>query len=72
MFKLNAKSDADLLLYSLSHFECDGHTVHMLTQGGLLPPVLYNEVLIVLTRTFQSTLLGGQVIWMSLKPFSLY
>ena len=32
MFKLNAKFDADLLLYMLSHFECDGHTGHMLTQ----------------------------------------
>ena len=31
MFKLNAEFDADLLLCSLSHFECDGHTVHMLT-----------------------------------------
>ena len=30
--------DADSLLYSLSHFECDGHTVHMLTQGHLPPP----------------------------------
>ena len=38
MFKLNTKSDADLLLYSLSHFECDTHTVHMLNQGCLLPP----------------------------------
>ena len=37
MFKLNAKSDADSLLYSLSHFECDGHTVHMLRH--LLPPL---------------------------------
>ena len=35
MFKLNAKSDADLL----SHFECDGHTVHMLTQQRPLPPL---------------------------------
>ena len=26
MFKLNAKSDADSLLYSLSHFECEAHT----------------------------------------------
>ena len=39
MFKLNAKFDADLLLYSLSHFECDGHTVHMLTQWCLPPPL---------------------------------
>ena len=27
------------LLYSLSHFECDDHTVHMLTQWRLLPPL---------------------------------
>ena len=32
MFKLNAKLDADSLLNLLSPFECDGHTVHMLTQ----------------------------------------
>ena len=36
MFKLNAKFDADSLLYWLSHFECDGHTVHMLN-GMYLP-----------------------------------
>ncbi|KAF6073451.1 hypothetical protein HJG60_009575 [Phyllostomus discolor] len=39
MFKLNAKFGADLLLYSLSHFECDSHTVHMLTQWCPLPPL---------------------------------
>ena len=39
MFKLNAKSDADSLLYSLSHFECDCHTLHMPTQWCLLPPL---------------------------------
>ena len=38
MFKLNAKSDADSLLYSLSHFECDNHTVYMLTQWRLPLP----------------------------------
>ena len=27
------------IAYSLSHFECYGHTVHMLTQGCLLPPL---------------------------------
>ena len=37
MFKLNAKLDADSLLYSLSHFECDGHPVNMVTQQCLLP-----------------------------------
>ena len=36
---LNEKFDADSLLYSLSHFECNGHTVHMLTQQYLPPPV---------------------------------
>ena len=39
MFKLNAKLDADSLLYSLSHFECDSHTVHTLTQQCLLSPL---------------------------------
>ena len=39
MFKLNAKFDAALLLYSLSHLECDSHTVHMLTQWHLPPPM---------------------------------
>ena len=43
MFKLNAKFDEDLLLYSLSHFECDGHTVHMVTQW-CLPPLLTRTV----------------------------
>ena len=32
MFKLDEELDVDELLYSLSHFECDSHTVHMLTQ----------------------------------------
>ena len=39
MFKLNAKLDAYSLLYLLSHFECHGHTVHMLTQQCLPPPL---------------------------------
>ena len=38
MFKLNTKFDTDLLLYLFNHFECDGHTVHMLTQHLLPPP----------------------------------
>ena len=46
-FKLNTKFDADLLFYSRSHFECDGHTVHMLTQWHLLP---------LLTSTVKSSL----------------
>ena len=39
MFKLNTKFNADSLLYPLSHFECDSHTVHMLTQQCLPPPL---------------------------------
>ena len=43
MFKLNKKFDPDSLLYSLSHFECHGHTVHILTQQ-CLPPLLTSTV----------------------------
>ena len=32
MFKLMAKFDAELLLYSFNHFECDDCTVQLLTQ----------------------------------------
>ena len=39
MFKHHAKFNTDPLLYLLSHFECDGHTVHMLTQWRLPPPL---------------------------------
>ena len=39
MFKLNTKFDADLLLYLLSHFECNSHTVHTLTQWHLPSPL---------------------------------
>ena len=43
MSKLNAKFDADLLVYLLGHFECDSHTVRMLTQWRL-PPLLTSTV----------------------------
>ena len=56
------KFDADLLLCWLSHFKCDSHTVHMLTQWCLLPP-LTSKVIIAHACIFQSTLLGCQVIW---------
>ena len=52
MFKLNAKLDADSLLYSLSHFECDGHTVHMLTQQHLPPPLTSTVKLSLFTHAF--------------------
>ena len=43
MFELNTKFYADSLLYSLSHFEFDSHTVHTLTQWHL-PHPLTNSV----------------------------
>ena len=58
IFKLNTKSDADSLLYLLSHFECDGHTVHMLTQRHWLHP---------LTSTVKSSLF----IYAHSSPLSL-
>ena len=39
MFKLNVKHEAQSLFYLFRHFECDNHTVHMLTQWCLLPPL---------------------------------
>ena len=38
-FKLNAKFGGDSLLNSSSDFECDCHTVHMLNQCCLPPPL---------------------------------
>ena len=72
MFKLNTKFDADSLLYSLSHFECDGHTELMLTQHHLPPPLTSTVKSHCYTCAFQSTFLGCQVTLMSCKPFSLY
>ena len=39
MSKLKAKFDANLLLYSFSYFGCNSHTVYLLTQWRLLPPL---------------------------------
>ena len=58
MFKLNAKSEAYSFLYSLSHFESNGHTVHMLTQQYPPPP---------LTSTMKSSLF----MYVHSSPFSL-
>ena len=71
MFKLNTKCDGESLLYSLSHFECDSHTVHMLTQWSL-PPLLTSTVRSSLFAHVQSTLLGCQVTSVLCKLFSLY
>ena len=72
MLKLTSKFDIDPLLHSLSHFECNGHTVHMLTQVSTAPTDQYSEVVTIHTCTFQSTLLGCQVTSMLHKLFSLY
>ena len=39
MLKLDTKLAADLSIYLFSHFECDGHTVHVLTHRRLPPPL---------------------------------
>ena len=69
MLKLHTKSDADSLLCSLSHLECGGHTVHMVTQQHLLPSLSSTVKSSLFTCAFQSTLLGCQVTLMSRKPF---
>ena len=57
IFKLNAKSDVDSLVYSLSHFECDSHnTVHMLTQWCLLPPLTSTVTSSLITPVHSSPL----------------
>ena len=56
MFKLKAKCDADSLLYPLSHSECDGHTVHVLTQWCLLPPLTSTVKSSLFTRAHPSPL----------------
>ena len=56
MFKLNTKSDADSLLYSLWHFECNGHTVQMLTPQSLLPPLTGTVKLSLFTHEYSSPL----------------
>lgn len=35
MFKLNAKLDVDLLLYSISHFKFKVHTAHICSLNGV-------------------------------------
>ena len=69
MLKLNAKFDADSLLYLLSHFECDGHTVDVLTH---CPHWLVQWSCHCSHVPFQSTFLGYQVTSMLYKLFSLY
>ena len=64
MLKLNAKFDADSLLYSLSHFECDDHTVHMLTQWHLPPPLTSTVKSSLFTHAHSSPLsLAARLHW---------
>ena len=44
------------MLYLISHFECDGHTVHMLTQWHLLPPLTSTVKLLLFTHLHSSPL----------------
>ena len=53
---LMAKFNADSLLYSLSHLECDSHTVHMLTQLHLL--------LVQWSRHYSHTCIPVQSPWL--------
>ena len=53
---MNAKFDADSLLYLLSHFECDDHTVHMLIQWRLPPPLTSTVKSSLFTHTHSSPL----------------
>ena len=62
MFKLNIKLDEDSLLYLLSHFEYNGHTVHMLTQWHLPPPLTSTVKLSLFTHVHSSPLsLAGYI-----------
>ena len=64
MLKLNAKFDTDSLLCSLSHFECDGHTVHMLTQWCLPPPLTSTVKSSLFTHAHSSPLsLAARLRW---------
>ena len=64
IFKLHTKFDGDLLLYSLSHFECDSHTIHMLTQWCLLPPLTSTVKSSLFTHVHSSSLfLAARLHW---------
>ena len=63
MFKINKTWCRFIAL--LSHFECDNHTLHSLTDQ-------YSEVVIVHACASQSRLLGCRVTSMSCKLFSLH
>ena len=58
------KCDTELLLYLLSHFECNGHTVHMLNQWHLLPPLTSTVKLSLFTHVHSSPVsLAARLHW---------
>ena len=64
MFKLDTKFDADSLLYSLSHFEFDSHTVHMFTQQRLPSPLTSTVRSSLFTHVHSSPLsLAARLHW---------
>ena len=68
IFKLNAKYDVSSLLYSLSHFECYGHTVHMLTQQCPPPPLTSTVKLSLFTHVHSSPVsLAARLHWCGTK-----
>ena len=73
MLKLNEKFDADPLLYLLSHFECDGDTIYMLTQQPLMFPLTSTVKSSLFMQAHSSPLsLATWVTSMFHKPFLLY
>ena len=82
---LNAKFDAGSLLYLLSCFECDGHTVHMLDQQCLPPPLstvrsslfmhVHSSSLSLAARLHQHGVICSHYVnngWTSSRQTSLY
>ena len=62
MFKIISKFDADLLLYLLCHFECNGHPVHLLTQWCLPLPLTSTVKSSLFTHAhFQPLSLAGRL-----------
>ena len=72
MFKLNAKFDADSSLYFLSHFECNGHTVHVLTQWCLLSPLTSTVKLSLFTHVHSSPLCLAAMLYRCHTNHSCY
>ena len=56
IIRLKTKFDADSSLYSLSHFECNNNTVHMLTQWCLQSPLTCTVKLSLFTHVHSSPL----------------